>query len=126
MFQIFLCTGACSRLEMEFNRPLLWCACRHHIYELIAKGAWSAVFTGKSVCPGEKLCKDFHGWWAKAEVVPRHITAADRPNLFDKDDPLFVECVADLKRVSVAARSEGKSFQRGDYDELLELCEVQS
>jgi hypothetical protein len=108
---------------MELGRPLLWCACRHHVYNLIAKGVWSSVFPEKSVCPGEKLCKDFHDWWTKADSIPRKFTAADRPKLFGKDDP-FADCIADLKRLSSSLRSSGKSLQRGDYDELLELCEV--
>ena len=108
---------------MAFGRPVLWCACRHHIYELIAKAVWAAVFREKSVCPGEKLCKDFGEWWAKAESVPLHFTAANRPVLFGAGH-LFDDCIEDFRRLSASARAGGRSFQRGDYDEMLELCEV--
>ena len=92
--------------------------------ELIAKAAFGSVFTGKSVCPGEKICKDFSDWWAKTESFPKTFTAADRPLLFSEDDDPFDDCLADLAHLSATARTGGKDFQRGDYDEMLELCEV--
>ena len=118
-----LVKGACTRLEMAFGRPVLWCACHHHIYELIAKAVWAAVFPEKSVCPGEKLCKDFSEWWEKAESIPLHFKAANRPTLFG-DKNLFEDCLEDLQKLSITARNEGKTFHRIDYDEMLELCEV--
>jgi hypothetical protein len=30
-----LVSGACTAIEEAINRPLLWVACRHHIYEVI-------------------------------------------------------------------------------------------
>ena len=94
------------------------------MYELVAKAVWAAVFPGPSTCPGEKLIQDFHGWWTKSLSFPRDFSAKDRPFLLD-DQGLFEDCLADLSKLSEAARAKGKSsFQRGDYDELLELFEV--
>ena len=109
---------------MECDHPLLWCACRHHIFELIAKAVWKVMFPGDSVCPGEKLIQDFHKWWNGTASFPRHFTASDRPFLVE-DGGLFADAIEDLRRLSSATRAAGKSsFQRGDYDELLELFEV--
>ena len=116
--------GACTRLELALERPVLWCACRHHIYELVAKAVWNACFPGPSVCPGEKIIQDFHSWWMKTDAVPRDFTAEDRPDLLGEDNP-FEDCIDDLRHLSQATRAAGKSsFQRGDYEELMELLEV--
>ena len=109
---------------MSIDRALLWLACRHHILELLAKAVWTSVFPGKSQCPGEVLCRQFSDWWAKQESVPVHLEAKDRPTLLDGKFPM-AECIEDLKTLSASARANGKSsFQRGDYEELLELLEV--
>ena len=80
------------------------------------------AFPGHSVCPGEKIIQDFHSWWSKAESVPRDFTAKDRPDLIDDS---FKDCIEDLRLLSEATRAAGKSsFQRGDYEELMELMEV--
>ena len=105
---------------MALGRPLLWCACRHHILELIAKFAFGSVFTEKSTCPGERICNELSNWWEKQESVPRDFSAENRPQLFCDDDP-FDDCLDDLGQLSATARTGGKKFQRGDYDELLEL-----
>ena len=116
--------GTCTRLEMSLDRALLWLACRHHILELLAKAVWDTVFPGKSQCPGELLIKQFSDWWAKAESVPRQFEAKDRPILLGGNHHLE-ECIQELKELSTSARANGKSsFQRGDYEELLELLEV--
>ena len=118
--------GACSRLEMACDRPLLWCACRHHVYELMAKAAWNAFFPGASVCPGEKLIQEFASWWSKQdpEAITRRRTAADRPNLFEGFEG-FDECIDDFRKLSAAMRANGKSaFPRNDYEEMMEFFEV--
>ena len=111
-------------MELALGRPVLWCACRHHIYELVSKAAWRGVFPGKSVCPGEKIIQDFQSWWAKTDGIPRDFTAADRPILVGEKNP-FKDCIDDFRRLSESTRAAGKSsFQRGDYEELMELLEV--
>ena len=117
-------SGACTRLEMACDRPLLWCACRHHVYELMAKAAWNAVFPGASVCPGEKLIQDFASWWSKQDSIPRLRTASDRPDLFEGMGD-FDDCVEDFKSLSAAMRANGKSsFPRDDYGEMMSYFEV--
>ena len=92
----------------------------------MAKVAWSAVFPGKSVCPGEKLIQDFCTWWAQTAAINRDLTAADRPQLQDGVDE-FDEWLDDLRNLSKVMRGKGKSaFQRGDYDELMEEFEVKT
>ena len=119
-------SGACSCLEMACDRVLLWCACRHHVYELMAKAAWNAVFPGKSVCPGEKLIQEFATWWSKADSIPRRRSASDRPNLL-KGVKGFEDCLQDFKNLSAAMGANGKSsFPRDDYGEMMELFEVKS
>ena len=110
---------------MALGSPRLWCACRHHIYELIAKAVWGIAFPGHSVCPGEKIIQDFHSWWTGCDSVSRKFTAEDRPNGIGDENPLK-DCIDDLRLLSQSTRTTGKSaFQRGDYEELMELLEVE-
>ena len=108
---------------MALDRPVLWCGCRHHIYELVAKDAWKAVFPEKHTCPGENLIQDYAAFWKKTDI-PQDFVVADHPELFGADNPLK-DCIEDFRRLSEATRSGGKSvFPRGDYEEFMELLEV--
>lgn len=56
--------------------------------------------------------------------MPRTFTAADRPDGVGGNDA-FKDCIEDIRLLSEATRASGKSsFQRGDYEELMELLEV--
>ena len=90
----YVTAGACTRLEMAFGSPRLWCACRHHIFELVAKAVFNVAFPGHSVCPGEKIIQDFSSWWSRAENVPRDFTASDWP---DHVDDAFKDSIEEFR-----------------------------
>ena len=113
---------------MKLGRPVLWLACRHHVYELIAKDPWVEVLGSNSTCPDEMICKRFTEWWDKNPDVPKTFSAARCPSVFRDDDPFFVKCreeVQDLAQwLNFNPASAKSSCPRGDYDELLQLVMV--
>ena len=61
-------SGACALLESLLRRPLLWMACRHHMFEL------AEVFTkciGPSTGPDILLFKHFRSSWSKLHHQPQ-------------------------------------------------------
>ncbi|XP_065642894.1 uncharacterized protein LOC136074496 [Hydra vulgaris] len=62
--------GACVLLEKWMCRPLIWFACRHHIYELHIKHAALAVSGIVSNGPVDNLFKKIQNFW---ETIKLHI-----------------------------------------------------
>lgn len=54
--------GCSVLIEKDLNRPLLWLACRHHVYEVHMKNIWQDL-SGKTVGPDELLFKRFLSDW---------------------------------------------------------------
>lgn len=69
-------SGCAVLLEKEFNKPLLWLACRHHIHELHIRHAWDAV-AGQSNSPIEPLLKRFQQQWITIDISPDDLVFFD-------------------------------------------------
>jgi hypothetical protein len=54
--------GACFYLEMWLDRPILWTACRHHIYELHVNWVVKAIW-GSTKEPGVSLFRRLKSSW---------------------------------------------------------------
>ena len=54
--------GTCAILERKIGRPLLYLACRHHIYELTLKAVYEKSI-GLTSGPDILLFKRFQGKW---------------------------------------------------------------
>ena len=44
-------SGAARLLENLFQKKLFYCACRHHIYELVLSAAWNCLFGNATTGP---------------------------------------------------------------------------
>ena len=44
-------SGAAGLLEDLFKKKLFYCACRHHIYKLVASAAWNYLFGNSTTGP---------------------------------------------------------------------------
>lgn len=55
--------GACAILEMKLGRDLLKLACRHHVYELMLKGAFEAKKFLPTDAATMKILEDFKNAW---------------------------------------------------------------
>lgn len=62
--------GACHILEKMLGRELLYFACRHHVSEIVVRGAFEAKF-GKTKAPEVKFLWIFkkHGMLAKSNQM---------------------------------------------------------
>ena len=120
--------GACVRLENKLDRPLIWLACRHHIYELVSKFAWRAALGGNSTSPSEELCNQFLEWWEMNPDVPQTISATESPFIFRDTDPFLQKCRAEIGALAEWVKfdpiSAKSSLPHGDYEEFLQLILV--
>ena len=108
--------GCILILEDYIGRPVLWCACRHHCYELLAKDANKLLFgptTGVGVPLFHKLAQD----WQKLDVNIDHISIIDKAGMPD----WILHQIDDVLKFGEKALKENK-FARNDYQELLQLC----
>jgi hypothetical protein len=72
--------GACVLLEDLVGRRLLYFACRHHIFELVAKAVFFEVF-GASKSPEVAMFNDFKKKW---ETIDKQSYKSLRTDLFRK------------------------------------------
>ena len=110
--------GCVLILEQYIGRPVLWCACRHHCYELQAKQANLVLFgktTGVGVETFHKLARD----WAKLDVSLDHLTTIDRNCM----PGWMLHLTDEVLEWGLKALEENK-YYRSDYKELLELTVV--
>ena len=108
--------GCILILEDYIGRPVLWCACRHHCYELLAKDANKLLFgptTGVGVPLFHKLAQD----WQKLDVNIDHISIIDKAGMPD----WMLQQIEEVLKFGEKALKE-KKFARNDYLELLQLC----
>ena len=54
--------GSVIRIEQELQKRLLWLSCRHHMYELHIKHAFTKLF-GERSGPDDLLFKSFQSIW---------------------------------------------------------------
>lgn len=105
--------GACAILEYLFKRPLLKLACRHHLYEIMLRGAFEAKF-GDTTGPNPSFFENFRIQWNsidQSKYTPGIQNPHVRHVLNDVIDDIIQFCQRELE----------KDFSRGDYRELLEL-----
>ena len=109
--------GACTFLQLQLQRQLLWLACRHHIAELILRSAFDSLF-GDITGPEVVLFKVLRKTWDSLDLqniqLPNRIPAVYRGRV----DPLlaFID-----NRLDPANRD---LLPRCDYKEYLELAKL--
>ena len=111
-----LVSGACTLIEEAVNRPLLWVACRHHIYEVILADVFTHVL-GASSGPDIPVFKRLRSQWP----------SIDKTKFTVPSDDLFIGSLGELRDEMTAFYTtalEKGSFPRDDYAELLHLSLV--
>ena len=109
-----LVQGACTRIEVELHRPLLWLACRHHVYEVVLKDVFECCH-GPSSGPDIALFKRLQTRWpfidqSKAKPL-------DTDSLSAEQETRRQSMINLLRQLL-----EAGSHPREDYQELIQLC----
>ena len=103
-------SGACTLLEEALGHDLLYLACRHHVYEIVAEKALTAMKIAPSTGPDIAIFRHFKEKW---NFIDQSIfeTAADSIEIAD-----FKGHIIDFSTSNLA-----RYHPRDDYKELLEL-----
>lgn len=64
--------GAGVLLEKYLGRKLLHLPCRHHMYELVLKTAYTVVFQTSTTSPDDKICNGFRVSWDTMDHTDFH------------------------------------------------------
>lgn len=111
-----LVKGACARIERELNRPLLWLACRHHVYEVVLQDVFQCCY-GPSSGPDIALFKKLQARWPLIDQSKVRPLDADSLSAEQKTRR---QSMTNLLRQLLGAGSH----PREDYQELIQLCLV--
>lgn len=106
--------GVCHLLEQKLDRNILYLACRHHIYEIVLHGVFSAVNLVTSTGPDIIIFKKFKNEWRNIEQNSFSTWSTDenvKNILKDISDEILKFAKNKIK----------DDFPRDDYKELLEL-----
>ena len=68
--------GACFFLEMWLDKPILWTACRHHIYELHVNKVVEAIW-GVTKEPGVPLFRRLKSTWYSLAIYYNNLEKFD-------------------------------------------------
>lgn len=102
--------GACAILENLFKKTLLKLPCRHHLYEIMLRGAFEAKF-GETSGPSPPIFSTFRKKWPKINqqnYTPGIGNQYVQTVLGEVSDDIIQFCEKELE----------KDFVRGDYKEL--------
>jgi len=100
--------GACTLLEASIGRPLLWMACRHHMFEVLLSDAFGVCF-GPSTGPEILIFKRFRDKWS---VLANHTPMV-------RQAPFII--VTDSLKAFIAEHSHFE-YPRDDYREFICLA----
>ncbi|XP_044591942.1 uncharacterized protein LOC123270072 [Cotesia glomerata] len=102
--------GTCSRLEQMLKKPLLYSACRHHIYELILRSVVEVVWPGSN-SPNVPIFVRFQNSWKNIDQTKYETGIQDsiiNKEVHGKKDEIISFIVTELQ----------KKHDRDDYKEL--------
>ena len=110
--------GACFHLETFVDSPVLWTACRHHIYELHIKKVTETV-TGQTKDPGVDLFRRLKSEWHDLEIDYSNLVLFD----YEKVPDWMAEEAKSVLRWGEEHLASG-TWPREDYREFLTLVVV--
>jgi hypothetical protein len=110
-----LLQGACTRIENDFQRTLLWLACRHHTHELILKGVFDECCPVLSSGPDINIFRKFQAQWDSINKMA-YTTMLEEESLHELLKNRREEMIIYLLNVL-----ENGTHPREDYKELLQL-----
>ncbi len=107
--------GACVLLEKQLGKNLLFLACRHHVFELIAKETFFALF-GETSSPNTAQFVEIQKSWATIDKNAYRKLEDDRLK-----GPFLKKLVNENLSFLETLIENGNQFVRDDYKELAEL-----
>ena len=107
-------SGAAIRMNNFLNRPILYLACRHHVYDLLAKNTFHQI-VGYDPSPDVAMFKRMK------EIFPL-IDTAGPYLMFDIDNKQ--ELIELFTNILTKQNVNGELFVRKDYRELCEIALV--
>lgn len=110
--------GASTLIEESLNRPTLWIACRHHMYELHLKHVCEAV-VGTTKEPGIKLFRRLKKEWNSLTIDKNSLNKFE----YGSEEQELQEQAKNVLDWALGALQDSV-FERGDYKELLELIVI--
>ena len=111
-------SGACKYLELWLETPILWLACRHHVYELHLKRVVQEV-TGQTKDPGVALFRKLKADWHTMEIDYGNLCKFDYSSVPDWMQQEGKDVLSWAERELVK-----NTWPREDYRELLKLTIV--
>ena len=103
-------SAGCIAVQEKLNRPLLWCACRHHIGELLLSHLWNDLKV--EISSGPNICI-----FTRFRVNFKKLSINDISNFnYAPQSPENADIINLCKKV---LKSQDK--MRGDYRELAQL-----
>lgn len=108
--------GACACLERERGSAYLWCACRHHIYEIHMTHVYE-VIRGRTTATEDPVMKRFKGLWTPYQHGVDNLTTFTWPR--NQQSPRYI--LANKTREYVRQCMQNMVFEREDTMELVEL-----
>ena len=110
--------GACKLVEDWLERPILWCGCRHHVYELHLKRLVQQV-TGTTTDPGVPLFRRLKSQWYTIDIDYTNLSLLDTSSL-----PDWMQQEASSVLTWAEREMMKNTWPRADYKELLTLTIV--
>ena len=107
-------SGAAIRLNHLFNRPVLYLACRHHVFDLLAKNTFHKL-VGYDPSPDVAMFKKMKDLWPDIDTQGTFM-------VFDLDNK--AKLVQLFTNFLTKYNANGELFVREDYRELCELARV--
>ena len=107
-------SGSCIRFNLFLNRPVLYCACRHHVFDLIAKNTFHKI-VGYDPSPDVAMFKKMKEVWGNINTSGSFL-------MFDIDDK--EDLIELFTNILTKKNVNGELFVRKDYRELCEISLV--
>src|SRR6218665_2325758 len=104
--------GACTLIENSLQQELAWVTCHHHVMELPLAAVFSISF-GPTGGPHVVVFRRFQQTWPSLYQTTHEMTPTD---MFDSHTSALREQI-----VQFGKAAHGRSYQRDDYTELLQL-----
>ena len=120
-----LWSGGCVEVQSRLQKPLLWCACRKHIGELIVGSVFDELHIETSKSPEILIFKNFRTYFSHvSQTNLSYPPFVNEVNCSTTDDVAFLnELQKDATNLAthLLTKHDANDIPRDDYIELLEL-----
>lgn len=107
-------SGVCLRLEMMLDKPLLYLACRHHVFEILLQAVFSTVLIEQPKGPEFTLFQSFRNMWPQIDKT-KYTTAVSDHTILQGTESWCVDVIQFCQNLL------REKQPRDDYKEFLQL-----